>query len=90
MQSEDAAEGGKAAKAEEEGTPSDAGHRVLVFAQLKALLDCVEADLLQPAGIPFLRLDGRFVQRCFEKSSDSCSHGCTMPCTVQWATGWGL
>ena len=61
MQSEDGGDGGRpaAARAEEEGTPSDAGHRVLVFAQLKALLDCVEADLLMPAGVPFLRLDGR-------------------------------
>ena len=36
-----------------------AGHRVLVFAQLKSLLELVERDVLQPGGISFLRLDGR-------------------------------
>lgn len=36
-----------------------AGHRVLVFAQLKGMLDLVEADVLRPAGVSFLRLDGR-------------------------------
>ncbi|KAL0040872.1 hypothetical protein WJX79_008076 [Trebouxia sp. C0005] len=35
-----------------------AGHRVLVFAQLKGMLDLVEADVLRPAGVSFLRLDG--------------------------------
>lgn len=35
-----------------------AGHRVLIFAQLKGLLDIVERDVLAPAGISFLRLDG--------------------------------
>ena len=35
-----------------------AGHRVLVFAQLKGLLDLVESDVLKPAGVSFLRLDG--------------------------------
>ncbi len=38
-----------------------AGHRVLVFAQLKGMLDLVEADVLRPGGISFLRLDGRLV-----------------------------
>lgn len=42
-----------------EGT--GAGHRVLVFAQLKGMLDLVEADVLRPGGISFLRLDGRLV-----------------------------
>ena len=37
---------------------SSAGHRVLVFAQLRATLDLVEAAVLRPAGVPFLRLDG--------------------------------
>lgn len=37
---------------------SDSGHRVLVFAQLKGMLDIVERDLLQPLGVTFLRLDG--------------------------------
>ena len=36
-----------------------AGHRVLVFAQLKGLLDLVESDVLRPAAISFMRLDGR-------------------------------
>lgn len=34
-------------------------HRVLVFAQLRSLLDIVEADVLQAQGITYLRLDGR-------------------------------
>ncbi len=62
MRSGEATGVGKGAAAsgeEEEDAAGDAGHRVLIFAQLKALLDHVEADLLQPAGIPFLRLDGR-------------------------------
>lgn len=33
-------------------------HRILVFAQLKKLLDVVESSILVPAGITFLRLDG--------------------------------
>ena len=32
---------------------------MLVFAQLKSLLELVETDVLQPGGISFLRLDGR-------------------------------
>ena len=36
-----------------------AGHRVLVFAQLKNLLELVERDVLLPGGVSFLRLDGR-------------------------------
>ena len=40
-----------------------AGHRVLVFAQLKSLLELVETDVLQPGGISFLRLDGRSAHR---------------------------
>ena len=34
-------------------------HRVLVFAQFKRLLDLVEADVIQPMGASYLRLDGR-------------------------------
>ena len=34
------------------------GHRLLVFAQMKGMLDLVERDVLLPAGINFLRLDG--------------------------------
>ncbi|GMH43351.1 hypothetical protein BSKO_11273 [Bryopsis sp. KO-2023] len=33
-------------------------HRMLVFGQLRELLDIVESDVLVPAGITFLRLDG--------------------------------
>eukprot|EP00192_Tetraselmis_astigmatica_P001352 CAMPEP_0117692082 /NCGR_PEP_ID=MMETSP0804-20121206/26113_1 /TAXON_ID=1074897 /ORGANISM="Tetraselmis astigmatica, Strain CCMP880" /LENGTH=1797 /DNA_ID=CAMNT_0005505457 /DNA_START=126 /DNA_END=5519 /DNA_ORIENTATION=+ len=40
------------------GNNNSSGHRVLVFAQLRSLLDLVERDLLQPAGVSFLRLDG--------------------------------
>ena len=50
---------GAAASAASDGRQADdAGHRVLVFAQLRSLLDIVARDLLQPAGVPFLRLDG--------------------------------
>ena len=49
----EAGEGG--AEEEETGAP---GHRVLIFAQLKAMLDLVERDVLQPAGVTYLRLDG--------------------------------
>lgn len=49
-------------KGEESGFGEDgnggAGHRVLVFAQLRALLDLVEADVLGPLGASFLRIDG--------------------------------
>ncbi len=41
-----------------EGGGDAAGHRVLVFAQLRGLLDLVERDVLKPAGVSFLRLDG--------------------------------
>lgn len=34
------------------------GHRALVFAQSRALLDLVEADVLRPLGVPSVRLDG--------------------------------
>jgi len=42
------------------GGPAAAGHRVLVFAQLKSLLDIVESDLLKAElpGVGYLRLDG--------------------------------
>lgn len=46
----------------EEGGPGEegggAGHRVLVFAQLRGLLDLVESDVLRPLGVSFLRIDG--------------------------------
>ena len=44
-------------KAEEAEAPCE--HRVLIFAQLKSYLDIVESDVLTPAGISYLRLDGR-------------------------------
>lgn len=53
--------GGPSSGPDQEG-PLDsagAGHRVLVFAQLKSLLELVERDVLQPGGVSFLRLDGR-------------------------------
>lgn len=53
------AESTTAAVKEEAEEAESAGHRVLIFAQLKALLDIVERDVLQPAGVSFLRLDGR-------------------------------
>jgi TATA-binding protein-associated factor len=37
---------------------SDSGHRLLVFAQLKGMLDLVESLVLQPLGVSSLRLDG--------------------------------
>jgi len=43
---------------------ADGGHRVLVFAQLRGLLDIVARDVLQPAGVPFLRLDGGCAHAC--------------------------
>lgn len=43
----------------EDSVEEGGGHRVLVFAQLKGMLDLVAHDLLSPLGIPFLRLDGR-------------------------------
>ena len=60
-----------------EGGGDAAGHRVLVFAQLKGLLDLVERDVLKPAGVSFLRLDGsveatqRFgvVRLCLEENT---------------------
>ena len=52
------ADGAAAAAAGDGQEAGDAGHRVLVFAQLRSLLDIVARDLLQPAGVPFLRLDG--------------------------------
>ena len=45
-----------------------AGHRVLVFAQLKAFLQLVEEDVLMPGGVSFLRLDGRHVP-CYKISA---------------------
>lgn len=37
---------------------SDAGHRALVFAQTRALLDLAETSVLQPMGVSSLRIDG--------------------------------
>ncbi|CAG9461773.1 unnamed protein product [Pedinophyceae sp. YPF-701] len=41
-----------------EGGGGDAGHRILVFCQAKALLDIVEDDVLRPLGASWVRLDG--------------------------------
>jgi TATA-binding protein-associated factor len=58
------AEAGKAVKEElaedEEAAVAESAHRVLVFAQLKSLLDIVERDVLQPSRVSYLRLDGRW------------------------------
>ena len=43
---------------EEEMAAADAGHRVLVFAQTKAMLDVAEEAVLRPLGISSLRIDG--------------------------------
>ncbi|GFR50409.1 hypothetical protein Agub_g12626, partial [Astrephomene gubernaculifera] len=53
-----AASGGDDSGAEEGGGGGSSGHRLLVFAQHKALLDIVERDLLTPYGVSYLRLDG--------------------------------
>ncbi|KAF6253887.1 SNF2 family N-terminal domain-containing protein [Scenedesmus sp. NREL 46B-D3] len=52
--------GGAAAREAEELAEgsSDSGHRLLVFAQLKGMLDLVEGCLLRPLGVSSLRLDG--------------------------------
>ena len=41
-----------------EGGGADAGHRVLIFAQLKGLLDLVESEVLAPLRVASLRIDG--------------------------------
>ena len=51
-----AAAAGEAGELSEGST--DSGHRLLVFAQLKGMLDLVENLLLQPLGVSSLRLDG--------------------------------
>jgi hypothetical protein len=43
---------------EEAGRGEGAGHRLLVFAQLKSVLDLVESEVLAPLGVSFLRIDG--------------------------------
>ncbi|EFJ48604.1 hypothetical protein VOLCADRAFT_74566 [Volvox carteri f. nagariensis] len=40
------------------GGGNSSGHRMLVFAQHKSLLDIVERDLMAPYGVSYLRLDG--------------------------------
>ena len=52
------------------------GHRVLVFAQFKRLLDIVESDVIKPMGAAYLRLDGRWA---FDQhvSTQSRSHVCS-------------
>lgn len=48
----------EAGEAEEAGGGADAGHRVLIFAQLKGTLDLVESEVLGPLRISSLRIDG--------------------------------
>ena len=50
---------GKEVEEDPDVNDSAAGHRVLIFAQLKALLDLVQTDIMRPFGISYLRLDGR-------------------------------
>jgi TATA-binding protein-associated factor len=89
--------GGASAAAKEadelaEGS-SDSGHRLLVFAQLKGMLDLAESCLLRPLGVSSLRLDGsvdagaRFgvVQRFNSDPTIQVRPGCVrwcMPCCV--------
>lgn len=56
-----------------------AGHRVLVFAQLKSLLELVEKDVLQPGGVSFLRLDGRYAK---PPSTPRTAFPCPLPTAV--------
>lgn len=50
--------GAAAGEAELSEGSTDSGHRLLVFAQLKGMLDLVESLVLQPLGVSSLRLDG--------------------------------
>ena len=59
LESEDSPVGGPSSGPEGPLGSAGAGHRVLVFAQLKSLLELVERDVLQPGGVSSLRLDGR-------------------------------
>ena len=59
QESEESPVGGSYSGPEGPLDSAGAGHRVLVFAQLKSLLELVERDVLQPGGVSFLRLDGR-------------------------------
>ena len=45
-------------EAEEAAAAVGGGHRVLVFAQMRDVLDMVARDVLEPAGVRHLRLDG--------------------------------
>ena len=60
--SDDVPDGGSAAGTAAGGGGAESTHRVLVFAQLKGLLDIVERDVFGPrgsmAGVSYLRLDG--------------------------------
>ena len=55
---------------------SGSGHRVLVFAQMKGMLDLVERDVLTPAGVSFLRLDGSLeaTSRCDSSQAPPGAH----------------
>lgn len=49
---------GSAGVKEEALAASDAGHRALIFAQTRALLDLVESQVLAPMSVTSLRIDG--------------------------------
>ena len=51
------AAGGKAAR-EADLEAADSGHRALVFAQTRALLDLAQTCVLDPLGVASLRIDG--------------------------------
>ena len=46
---------------------------MLVFAQMKGMLDLVERDVLIPAGVSFLRLDGSL------EATSRCDRHCKKP-----------
>ena len=56
---EGVSDAGVAVKGEPTSGDLAGGHRVLIFAQLKGLLDLVQSDIMHPHGISHLRLDGR-------------------------------
>ncbi|KDD73604.1 hypothetical protein H632_c2014p0, partial [Helicosporidium sp. ATCC 50920] len=75
---------GRASAGEEEedrGAVSslDAGHRVLVFAQLRAVLDLAEECVLRPLGVPFLRIDGSLQGAARFETARRFEEDCTVP-----------
>ena len=76
-------------KAEEVDAPDDCGHRVLIFAQLKSYLDIVESDVLTPAGVSYLRLDGRYIidWSCIIRRPRIVMFSSSLPDTI-WTHRW--